>query len=510
MLRRTITSALHSKILVNWVRRLRAMRRRFPLIQTIIFFWSSFSKNLRNIEFLEFNDSTASCLLQALKKPTVKPNDLSKPITSILRHNPTFLRVFDAYQSGNVNEKLSYLTEQLSTIPLLLQLMELCSIPDPEVEKLLTQIRLSTLNQLSNEHITSSSLPFYKALALHCFTNEYVFLESNEETLKVDQLENEISMHISSNELIPILKITVLAAYRPLHLLSWADQLLQSDSTDKIQRILTTQITEVREEQYLRSQIPEINVTENKVSKVVREQYEENPYPRWINLGLSPEPQTIRTVMQGLKVKLDLNEHQFPDSPKILIAGCGTGQHALSVASSFQNSSVIAIDLSLSSLSYAVRKTKELSVTNIDYMQGDILKLNTLDRQFDIIESAGVLHHMEDPLLGWKVLVDLLKPQGLMRIGLYSEIARQYIVEIREFIAKKRYKNSPEDIRQCRYEIMNMPTDSGSRIQKIINSPDFYSLSDCRDLLFHVQEHRFTLLQIAQRIRKTGPYLYWF
>jgi hypothetical protein len=194
-----------------------------------------------------------------------------------LRHHPTFLRVFNAYKSGNVNEKLSYLTEQLSTIPLLLKLMELCSIPDPEVEKLLTQIRFSTLNQLSNEYITSSSLPFYEALALHCFTNEYVFQESNEETVKVNQLENEISMHISSKELIPILKITVLAAYRPLHLFSWADQLLQSNSTDKIQRILSTQITEVREEHCLRSQIPEINVTENKVSKLVRGQYEANP-----------------------------------------------------------------------------------------------------------------------------------------------------------------------------------------------------------------------------------------
>jgi len=468
------------------------------------FLWSSFSKNLRSIEFLEFNDSTASCLLQALKKPTVKPNDLLKPITSILRHNPIFLSVFDVYKSGNVDGKLGYLTEQLSTIPLLLKLMELCSIPDPEVEKLLTQIRFSTLNQLSNEYITSSSLPFYEALALHCFTNEYVFQESNEETVKVNQLENEISMHISSKELIPILKITVLAAYRPLHLFSWADQLLQSNSTDKIQRILTTQITEVREEQCLRSQIPEINVTENKVSKLVREQYEANPYPRWINLGLSPEPQTIRAVMHGLKVNLDLNEHQFPANPEILIAGCGTGQHALSVASRFQNSSVIAIDLSLSSLSYAVRKTKELSVANIDYMQGDILKLNTLDRQFDIIESAGVLHHMEDPLAGWKVLVDLLKPQGLMRIGLYSEIARQHIVEIREFIAKKGYENSPEGIRQCRYEIINMHTGSGSRIQQIINSPDFYSLSDCRDLLFHVQEHRFTLPQIANALEKLG------
>jgi ubiquinone/menaquinone biosynthesis C-methylase UbiE len=208
--------------------------------------------------------------------------------------------------------------------------------------------------------------------------------------------------------------------------------------------------------------------------------------------------------MKDLRVNLDLNKNQFSTSPKILIAGCGTGQDSLRVASSFQNSSVLAVDLSLSSLSYAIRKTKELSVTNIDYMQGDILKLGTLDRKFDIIESAGVLHHMEEPLVGWQVLVDLLKPQGLMRIALYSEIARKNIVEIREFIAKKGYDNSPKDIREFRAEIMNMSTDSNSRIQTIINSKDFYSLSPCRDLLFHVQEHRFTLPQIANALEKMG------
>ena len=468
------------------------------------FYWAIFSKNLRDIEFLEFSDTTASCLLEALKKPTVKANNLIKPITSILRHNPTFHRVLEVSKSSNVDEKLNYLTEQLSTIPLLLRLMELCPISDPEVEKLLIKIRLSTLNHLSDNHISSSSLPFYEALALHCFTNEYVFLESNEETLKVDQLENEISVRISSKEHIPVLKITLLATYRPLHIFSWAEKLLESDSTDTIQRIIIRQITEVREEQRLRSQISEINVTENKISQIVREQYEENPYPRWINLGLSSKPKTIREVMQDLRVNLDLNKNQFSTSPKILIAGCGTGQHSLRVASSFQNSSVLAVDLSLSSLSYAIRKTKELSVANIDYMQGDILKLNTLDRKFDIIESAGVLHHMEEPLVGWQVLVDLLKPQGLMRIALYSEIARKNIVEIREFIAKKGYDNSPKDIRECRAEIMNMSTDSNSRMQTIINSKDFYSLSACRDLLFHVQEHRFTLPQIKNCLDELG------
>ena len=34
----------------------------------------------------------------------------------------------------------------------------------------------------------------------------------------------------------------------------------------------------------------------------------------------------------------------------------------------------------------------------------------------------------------------------------------------------------------------------------ICNSPDFFSLSECRDLLFHVQEHRFTIPQIEEAL----------
>jgi len=36
---------------------------------------------------------------------------------------------------------------------------------------------------------------------------------------------------------------------------------------------------------------------------------------------------------------------------------------------------------------------------------------------------------------------------------------------------------------------------------KICNRVDFFSLSNCRDLLFHVQEHRFTLPQIEEALK---------
>jgi len=34
--------------------------------------------------------------------------------------------------------------------------------------------------------------------------------------------------------------------------------------------------------------------------------------------------------------------------------------------------------------------------------------------------------------------------------------------------------------------------------------PDFYSLSELRDLLFHVEEHRFTIPQIKEHLNELG------
>ena len=111
------------------------------------------------------------------------------------------------------------------------------------------------------------------------------------------------------------------------------------------------------------------------------------------------------------------NINALSKAPQILVAGSGTGQHALGTASRFKNSQVTAIDLSPRSLAYAKRKMEELGVTNIHYLQADVLDLGMLDKQFDIIESAGVLHHMADPIAGWKVLTNCLKPGGLIKVG---------------------------------------------------------------------------------------------
>jgi SAM-dependent methyltransferase len=179
----------------------------------------------------------------------------------------------------------------------------------------------------------------------------------------------------------------------------------------------------------------------------------------------------------------------------VLIAGCGTGQHAIETAPRFSGARVLAVDLSRTSLAYAMRKTRELDIRNIEYAQADILKLGSIGRTFDVIESSGVLHHLGDPFAGWRVLLSLLRPGGLMAVGLYSEIARAEIVKARTFIAECGYGSTADDIRRCRQDLV--AHEGGQAFKNLQASSDFFSTSDCRDLLFHVQEHRLTLPQIA-------------
>jgi SAM-dependent methyltransferase len=185
---------------------------------------------------------------------------------------------------------------------------------------------------------------------------------------------------------------------------------------------------------------------------------------------------------------------------EFLIAGCGTGQHSIETAQSFKGAQVLAVDLSLSSLSYAKRKTRELGLTSIEYAQADLLQLGTLDRSFDVIEAIGVLHHLADPLAGWRILLSLLRPGGFMRLGLYSEVARRNIVKARVLIVEQGYGATAGEIRLSRQRVMDQSAIFGTTI----NSLDFFSTSACRDLLFHVQEHRMLLTGIDAFLRQNN------
>ncbi len=464
-------------------------------------FWTGLAKSIQTLSFVSVDEDFQQDLLSLMDRPTVSPSDIVHPVIRALSHHSEFSQILKLVGDMEPESSVSFqLTAgQLSTIPLFLRLIGLAPISDLKIERLLSFLRRLMLQEAIAGKIEKSSLPFAAALALQCFTNEYVYYETDEETLSVERLQQQIAEHVEEAQEVPSSLIATLGAYRPLHKFSWAKKLTDREWDNGISAVIERQISEPLTELALHAHFACLTPVQDTVSQSVREQYEENPYPRWVKTGLEDKGRPIGAVLQSLHI--DIGDYVSPERPEILVAGCGTGQHALVTAARFEGSCILAVDLSLRSLSYAMRKTNELGLSNIEYAQADIMELNSLERQFDLIESVGVLQHLGDPLAGWQILVDLLRPGGLMKIGLYSEIWRQHVVTGRALIAEKGYTAIPDDIRQCRQDFISMAEDGNVAMIKICNSRDFFCLSECRDLLFHVHEHRFTLPQIKSALQ---------
>ena len=179
----------------------------------------------------------------------------------------------------------------------------------------------------------------------------------------------------------------------------------------------------------------------------------------------------------------------------------GTGEHPFDIAQKSPDARILAVDLSRVSLAYARRKTREEGLRNIEYAQADILNLSEIGRTFDRIEAVGVLHHMADPKAGWRVLLSLLAPNGIMRVGLYSAAARRSIVEARAIVAGRDFPATAEGIRALRQTIVLEKDEP--RWKSLVETIDS-SMSGCRDMFFNVMEHRFTIAEIKASLVEQG------
>lgn len=168
----------------------------------------------------------------------------------------------------------------------------------------------------------------------------------------------------------------------------------------------------------------------------------------------------------------------------------------------FAGAHVLAVDLSRASLAFAERRARELGTVDIEFMHADILDLDRLGRRFDVVECVGVLHHMEDPERGLGILAALLAPDGLMKIGLYSEIARRAHRAARALARENGYQATAEGIRAARAHVLSLRADHPAHA--LAGRADFYSLSGCRDLMLHVHERRFTLPAVAAMLEAAG------
>ena len=432
---RQLTEGAHGPALENLATALRLAPGAAPL-------WAQFGELIRYFNLRHpVPPEVRKLLTTALGHPAVDPGNLVRPITTLAlsRTDP-----FDE--------------------PLLLRLLEDVVVRDPALERLITDTRRRMLDK-------PLPLPVMTAIAHQCFNTEYVFDETPGERAKVDRLKLD-SLQAQATY----------AAYRQLR------------DTPLDEKLARRHIAEPAEERRLAAEIPSLTELQGGVSAAVRAQYEENPYPRWVRMQT-----TLPTAPLAQVLKEMFPRENTPAGSSILVAGCGTGQNAIGTALRFAGASVLAIDFSTASLGYALRKTREVGLLNVEYRRADILGLGGYGGRFDLVECSGVLHHLQDPAEGLRILAGLRKPGGLMRVGLYSAAGRRQIARARELIAARGFKPDLDGIRACRAALRDDP-----QFAQIVRNEDFYSASGCRDLLFHVQEHTFTLPQIEAMLARLG------
>jgi Flp pilus assembly protein TadD/2-polyprenyl-3-methyl-5-hydroxy-6-metoxy-1,4-benzoquinol methylase len=460
-----------------------------------------FAACIQRLHFTQIHPQIRSFLVRALDAPWDRPVELARISSDFIKLDPvigswvTHARSISTSPSSMRELFGQSGLDTLAADELLCALLAATQVCDMALEHFLTLARRAILLA----PCMGTSLNFHSALAQQCFINEYVFALDDDEIQQANALRDALEAALATNSDIPALWPLTVAAYFPLGSLPSASRLLERQWPAAVGKVLVQQVIEPVVEQVFRTSIPTLTAIEDDVSLQVQKQYEENPYPRWIKAAPVDETYDIGTC---LKQKFPLaNIKDFAAFPQldILIAGCGTGQHSTNRARALLNTRILAIDLSLGSLAYAKRKTHEMGLSTIEYAHADLLKLGTLGRDFAVIESVGVLHHLADPWAGWRTLLTLLRPGGFMKLGFYSELARQHIVWARNFIAEQGYETSVDGIRRCRQDLMALPDQT--KLGNLLRVTDFYSTSACRDLLFHVQEHRLSIPDIAAFLR---------
>jgi SAM-dependent methyltransferase len=143
---------------------------------------------------------------------------------------------------------------------------------------------------------------------------------------------------------------------------------------------------------------------------------------------------------------------------------------------------------------------ERLGAKNITFAKADILSLSRLAPQFrsrfQVIACVGVLHHMADPFEGWRGLLDCLAPGGLMLVGLYSAVARRDLAALRGDPAYPGAGCQDSALRAFRRVLMDRA--KGKPGSELVQSADFYTMSEFRDLVCHVNEHHMRLPEIAE------------
>lgn len=467
---------------------------------------------LRRCPFDRPNAAARSALAALHEHPELDKQGLAGATVRLWRSNPSIAKALQAARrfypprSAEKPRGIKPLGDFLAD-PLLIAALGWSVATDPDLEAEIIHSRRGWLEELLEDRLRKIDPGWLPALALQARITEWVWPETPEETEALGRLDAETDREVESREPNRT-RALIRALYRPLEtdpaaavLRTEASKLPYPETMPDGQResdwalLLRRSFLHPHEESRVAGEVRTLTPIADDVSARVRTQYEENPYPRWLSVDRRP-PRSLEAHLARVLPGAPIGPLGTAP-PSILVAGCGTGRHAIQTAVRYAGCQVTAVDLSSASLAYAKRMARELGIGNIAFYQGDILALGRIPARFELIECSGVLHHLADPMAGWRVLRGLLAPGGLMRLAFYSSRARGCFDAVRAADP-----GPPASLKQrvlaVRQAVFDLP--EGHPAQALLRTADFYATSGVRDALLHAQERTVDLSWLDQAI----------
>lgn len=238
-------------------------------------------------------------------------------------------------------------------------------------------------------------------------------------------------------------------------------------------------------------------------SERVAAQYERHIYPPPLD-DLSGKAARDKTERADPKY---FSAHLWPEGRprnnlRILSAGCGTSQ-AAHVAYNNPECSIIGIDLSEASLAHQKYLAERHGLKNLRLERRDILDVGSLAERFDLIICTGVLHHMEHPEDGLRVLASVLSPRGALYAMVYAYAKRAGVYLLQDFFRRLKVGQDDAGIAFVRQILRDLPAHHYAR-WFLPASGEQLADAELVDIFLHVQDRAYSVQEVLDLVATAG------
>lgn len=233
---------------------------------------------------------------------------------------------------------------------------------------------------------------------------------------------------------------------------------------------------------------------------VIAEFYDRHPYPPPRTDLDAYQEQWRDPERRRAEHYLHFPRIPFRENPDVLVAGCGTfqaAQHALR----WPQGRVVGIDVSNASLQHTADLKQRYKLDNLELRQLSIERVAELGRDFDLIVSTGVVHHLADPAAGLRALGSVLAPDGAIHLMVYARHGRHGVHLMQEY--GRRLGIGPDEVGALARTLAEIPDDH-PLAPLLRQSPDFGNPDALADALLNPREQAYSVPELLDLLERGG------